>query len=51
MLVPYTTKSGVKIYEERQAKRANADPVYFWLIKFVQEMAKKNGERYPPKIH
>ena len=28
----------------------NCSSSNFCLIKFVQEMAKKNGERYPPKI-
>jgi hypothetical protein len=31
-------------------KEMNAESLNFWLVKFIEEVAKKDGKHYPPSI-
>ena len=41
--------SSVQDLDSVKLDELSAESLNFWLSKFVQEVAKKNGERYPPR--
>ena len=41
--------SSVQDLDSVKLEELSAESLNFWLSKFVQEVAKKNGERYPPR--